>query len=292
MRKNIVFCADKNYLPFVTACIESIIKTQYNICDYVFHIISDLAEDSFFLGKLREIRNNVFVVWHHIDDDLFLDYIEIAHFTRAMYYRLLIPELLADEKSALYLDCDILVRGDISELFKVDFANTYLAAVRNPLFTRHDILGIQPNFGYFNSGVMVVNIPKWNDDRLKESILNILKDKESVITMPDQDALNIAVKGSWKSLSDTYNMQVSTLCDYESFDDNSDTFYNALTSPKIVHFSATNKQWHRSCFIKYREEYLELKNAITVNKRNIIFDFLISKCYRAYYKIYRNNPFI
>ena len=43
------------------------------------------------------------------------DYISLA-----TYYRLLIPELIPNEDRILYLDCDIIVRKSLSDLYNRD----------------------------------------------------------------------------------------------------------------------------------------------------------------------------
>ena len=76
-----------------------------------------------------------------------------------MYYRLLIPDLLGHYEKALYLDCDLLIEGDVGELWKQDVRGFLLGAVRNYLswtMTKYvtDILKLDAA-DYFNSGVLL-----------------------------------------------------------------------------------------------------------------------------------------
>lgn len=290
MSKNIFFCADGNYIKFVPSVIESIMVNSK--VDYIFNIISDVPKPKRFLCSVMEDGRGINLKWHKIGTSTFEGLKEVSHFTKAMYYRLLIPSLVKDSEVALYLDCDILVRSCISELFEIDLLDNYVAAVRNPLFERHESLKLRESDGYFNSGVLLINVRKWNSEGFKDKIIDIISNKKDVLLMPDQDALNIASNGKWLSISDTYNMQVSTLSDYDSFNDNSKEFLESLRSPKIVHFSATNKQWHHSCFLKYRKEYLKLNSSITIIKRNYVVDKIISFAFKVYYKVFRLNKYI
>jgi lipopolysaccharide biosynthesis glycosyltransferase len=64
----------------------------------------------------------------------------------ANYYRLLIPELLPSEiEKVIYLDCDIILNKDISELWNINIKN-YLGGC------------VEIGQSYFNSGVMVLNL--------------------------------------------------------------------------------------------------------------------------------------
>ncbi len=82
----------------------------------------------------------------------------LSHISVATYFRLFSTELLPELDKAIYLDCDILVRGSLKELWNMDMGGNYLAAVYHPnslsvnngAFKRLDIPISQ---GYFNAGV-------------------------------------------------------------------------------------------------------------------------------------------
>src|SRR4051794_8787438 len=53
------------------------------------------------------------------------------YFTEAMWYRLLLPELLPDVARALYLDVDTLALDDLGPLWATDLDGAYVGAVTN-----------------------------------------------------------------------------------------------------------------------------------------------------------------
>ena len=83
-------------------------------------------------------------------------------YTEAASLRLLLPELLPELDKILYLDCDIIVRQDLAQLWeKTDLADNYLAAIYEAAIEgqaeRFRALGCDPA-KYFNSGFLLMNL--------------------------------------------------------------------------------------------------------------------------------------
>ena len=122
---------------------------------------------------------------------------------RGMMYRLFIPDLLMVDK-VIYLDCDIVVNMDLSELWKMPLGNYSIGAVRDFWALEHQkgnriswrlkkawgLLDIKPE-SYFNSGVLLLNLKtirsKYN---LLVSLVQFFEEYRSCVTLPDQDFLN------------------------------------------------------------------------------------------------------
>ncbi|WP_426370149.1 glycosyltransferase family 8 protein [Pseudocolwellia sp. HL-MZ7] len=268
---HICFCADGNYILFVPSVIESILNS--NTASFVFHVISDEKRSQAFDEQLNLITSKVDVVWHQIDIKDFDGLKEISHFTKAMYYRLLIPELI-NESTVLYLDCDILVKGKLDHLFSLDLDDNYIGAVTNPFFNRYESLNLSSDVGYFNSGVMLINTQQWLDNDIKNKLIHIIKNEAHVLEMPDQDALNKVFNGKWHKLSSQFNAQFSMFFNAKKLE--TDGYYKVgINEPIIVHFSGTNKQWHYSCSLSYARDYRKLKSSKMITKRSFVIDNLI-----------------
>jgi len=51
---------------------------------------------------------------------------------RTCYYKILVPELLGSEyQRVIYLDCDVIVEADITELWNTELGNNYVLAVQD-----------------------------------------------------------------------------------------------------------------------------------------------------------------
>ncbi|MBQ8615755.1 MAG: glycosyltransferase family 8 protein, partial [Clostridia bacterium] len=82
----------------------------------------------------------------------------------------------------IYLDTDIMINGDIKELFDIDITNHELGIVRD----RYGHFFIKPN--YFNSGMLLMNMKNIRKSGLFEKCRKMCKEKK--MFMPDQSALN------------------------------------------------------------------------------------------------------
>jgi lipopolysaccharide biosynthesis glycosyltransferase len=121
--------------------------------------------------------------------DLFKNYSKYlnGYTTISVFARLLIPQLKPTLKKAIHFDCDIVVTGDLKELYDVDLGKYSIAATPEFHITPHIVRDIKLiNHKYFNAGVMLFDCTKFKSTFLGD-ILSLL-DKN--IKMADQDLLN------------------------------------------------------------------------------------------------------
>lgn len=128
-------------------------------------------------------------------------------YTEAASFRLLLPELLPEEKSIVYIDCDVIIRQDIAELYrKTELGDNYLAAVYEAPIEgqaeRIAKLGCDPA-RYFNSGFLIMNLERMRRDSLTGRLLDACK--VDWLEFPDQDALNQVCMGRVLPLSPVCN---------------------------------------------------------------------------------------
>lgn len=128
-------------------------------------------------------------------------------YTEAASLRLLLPELLPELDKILYLDCDIIVRQDLAQLWeKTDLADNYLAAIYEAAIEgqaeRFRALGCDPA-KYFNSGFLLMNLAQMREEKVSEKLLEACR--VPYLEFPDQDALNQVCQGRVLPLSPLYN---------------------------------------------------------------------------------------
>ena len=119
-----------------------------------------------------------------------------GHVTKGALFRLLLPELL-DIPRVIYLDCDIVVTLEIRQLWDIDLRGHSVAAAPDPgiptfppvIRQRIAATGVALE-GYFNSGVMILNLARIRQtgNLFQQAIRFLKKHPESVFH--DQDALN------------------------------------------------------------------------------------------------------
>lgn len=117
---------------------------------------------------------------------------------RSAWSRIFIPDLIPYANRALYVDIDILVCDDCAALFELDMQGAALGVVYESasyegceINKRLDIPVSCP--GYFNSGVLLMNLEVFRRNNLSEHIMNIAAQYSDKLVAMDQDALNAAL---------------------------------------------------------------------------------------------------
>lgn len=196
-----------------------------------------------------------------IPDSFFQDQRLIySHFSKANFYRLLIPELVMDVERMLYLDVDILVRRSLVSLYSADLKGHPVAAVSDA-YPQGDChrLDIPDHLGYFNSGVLVMDLPTWRRERIAVHAMDYLtqhnNDPERC-RYADQDGLNVVLQGRWLALSETWNFNI-----YHCSQDPQRLPDSRLAvlreGPAIIHFADHKKPWKREYALPFQKEFLQ-----------------------------------
>lgn len=203
---HVVLCADKNFLRPAGITVASLLQENSDL-NLVVHLLCDEIPDAdlhryhqLFDAKPAELRI------HRIDPDVFSELPLASGYPKAIFYRLLAPDLLACETDRiLYLDGDILCLGSIRYLAEVDLTSYVIAAVsdiKESADLRIGPLGLHSG-KYFNSGVLLINVQRWVEDRVTERVIDALA--HLPLVFPDQDALNVVNEGKVLYLDNRWN---------------------------------------------------------------------------------------
>jgi len=132
------------------------------------------------------------------------------HLTPATYYRLLLPDVLPSSlKRAIYIDCDVIVGRDVADLWALDMRGKPIAAVEDVDFRDWSKLGIDASEGYFNAGVLVLDLELIRARASFAAALAFSQEHASALTWSDQCALNKIFVGNWRRLAKHWNYQHS-----------------------------------------------------------------------------------
>jgi lipopolysaccharide biosynthesis glycosyltransferase len=161
----------------------------------------------------RRIRPETLIEWLQIDEALFKDAQVRPGKSRMQYTRIALPNLLRQPK-CLYLDCDILVFRDVSELFDLQLnQDCPFAAVPDcETVTLSDDgpavaagLGLPPDGAYFNSGVLLMDLEELRREDLLHSALDFLRTWRGQHRFHDQTAINFLFSGRIQTLASCWN---------------------------------------------------------------------------------------
>ena len=103
----------------------------------------------------------------------------------------------------IYLDADLLIRRDISEIWEQDMHGKIVLAVQDSYIQRLPALCLPPREQaelerpYFNSGVMVIDLEAWRAAGIEQGCLEAARRLRHRTRWLDQDVLNTCLAGRW-----------------------------------------------------------------------------------------------
>ncbi|MBR2753782.1 glycosyltransferase family 8 protein [Candidatus Saccharibacteria bacterium] len=235
------------YAPYAAAAIHSL--TQH--CDPKRYYKVIILHDGLNLVNRWRLRNlvtrNVALQFKKMTRSLYLKAI-VAYCTKRQkgagdffssavyYYRAFIPLMFPLYKKAVYIDSDVILRGDIGELFDIDLGDNAMAAMVDPKVTVipefrdyvDNAVGV-PHDEYVNSGVQVMNLKKMRKLKYLSTMIELIRKYDADLVAPDQDYLNVILKGQILHLEPVWNAE---------------PVKDLPKNTKLVHFNLFNKPWH------------------------------------------------
>ena len=169
MQKSIVLATDNSYLVQAETTIKSILAHNTDVCIYVFN--NDIAPEWFKLLNVKLASSNSQIINIRVDKNMFTSYKTGDTINYTTFFRYLIPDLVTSDRT-LYLDCDLLVTGDLSELFNMDMEEKPVAAVASPYAWESDPYG-------FNAGVLLIDNRMWRSNSYISQLLKLNRRKAS-----------------------------------------------------------------------------------------------------------------
>jgi lipopolysaccharide biosynthesis glycosyltransferase len=255
---HILVGSDNNYLPILGVMLESLMRTNIE-SRITVHLLLNLAEtDASLLARLEaqlSANANCSVDYVDVAGDFAANFSKGYGYVKAAYYRLLAPWLLPELDKVLYLDCDIIVNDDLRELYALELGDNLVAAARDALiigrvYTQVDnikeyltYLDIKHVNGYFNSGVLLMNLAQFRRERLADRMIGFALRHECMFV--DQDVLNSICQGRvlyfdarWNSICDGVSKPYPQFAPTETYRD----YIASVTNPGIIHYAWT-KPW-------------------------------------------------
>lgn len=220
----VILACDENYAKYMSVTIASVVAgTKEQINFYILDGgISDNNKEKLEL-QLRDTGHILKFV--QIDTELFGTFPDIAHFSINTYFRYLIPDLEIKQRKVLYLDVDMVVCGDIAEIYNQNLDNRGIGAVvyadetfKPKAYGKYKRrLNIPPEHHYFNAGLLLIDCEYWKKYDIKQKLFEKTAALKDVLEMPDQDVLNIVFNKNYKSLAAQYNLVVDLTAERHDF---------------------------------------------------------------------------
>lgn len=251
---HICFICDENYVIPTAIAIHSLKKSQSNQTHlHIYILADDISEKGNALLQSLSSENCQINV-SSIDNSAVRDLTrgEDFYVSTAALIKFRLATIFKNLEKLLYLDGDIIVQEDLSELWDYNLSDVYAGVVKNIkpynnenyqktiLKTRHK--------AYFNSGVMLLNLNRIREHSLEDKLLDYRK--HGINNNMDQDALNVVFNEEVLYLPLKYNVQNGSLCkspirevsEYYKLPINQ-TKEDIIKTAAILHLAAPWKPW-------------------------------------------------
>ena len=175
--------------------------------------------------------------------------------------------LPAEVERVLYLDSDLVVLDDLSPLYGIDLAGKILAAA--PDFPwdpdgretqRLRRIGVADPDRYVNSGVLLMDLRRWRELDCTARLLDFIDRMGRDLTFPDQDAINVVLKGEILVVGARWNLQARMYrLGRRHFPREHAVASTAGRRPAIVHYTTADKPWLPGSMASKRGQYVRFR---------------------------------
>ena len=271
-RINILCSTDDKYVPWCGIMLTSLFESNPGDHFIVFLLSSGLNEQNTKdILRLAE-RYHADIQFISIDGKL-MEGLSIRQgdtVSLATYFRLLAPDFLPQEvDKVIYLDCDIVVDGPIRPLWETDIHEYALGAVIDESFYKDELyerLQYSKEYSYVNAGVELFNIKYWREHQCVERCFDCVRKNQEILTLYDQDAINMVLHKEIKHLDPTWNFQHGFLLSWQYGyykGELKEQLDRCTYNPVIIHFDGRSKPWYKDSqhpytpyFFYYKEKSL------------------------------------
>lgn len=278
MKINIVCAGNRNFIIPMKVMLKSLaVNTRKNV--EIFVLNKEWKGDDK-IDFIETFSNNKNISIKFLDME---SYECLKHFKTTKnipiesYFRLFLPEVLPDNvEQIIYLDGDIIVEGDIEELWNIPIGEHALMAVSEMFYEAHYVssplalhtfkkLNIPEKSKYFNAGVLKINIKKWKENNIAKRIIDYLIENKDEVLWHDQDGLNAVLWNDWGELPSEWNVMTALFReeDFARIDMSKETACYIMKNPKIIHYTnSKEKPWKETCTNPLKDRYFFYANMI------------------------------
>ena len=278
----IFFASDDNYVPFLAVSIKSLLDNASKDYYYNIYILTEGISRANEERLKRYETENSEIVFVDLSSNIakIRDRLSSTlrdYYTESIFYRIFIAALYPEYSKAIYLDCDIVVLGDISEFYNINLGDNILGAITDDVIATNEDFRNYAKYGigvdytkYFNSGVLVMNLDEYRKEKIQQRFVYLLIKHNFETAAPDQDYLNVLcydkvryIDKSWDKMpvGDDYDGALN-LIHYNNF--RKPWYYDDV--PYGEYF------WEYAKKTDYYEDILKIKSEFTPEKHQAKLD--------------------
>lgn len=212
---NVLYQFNDKYAPYAGVSITSLFINNKDTDITVWILGEDISSEN--IDKLTKTAEKYGKKITFIDDDRINTLIEKMKSLNMPTYRgsyaanmrMFLSDILpGDVDRVLYLDADTIVRRDLTELYTMVLGEDAIAMVQDSLGESHKVdLGLSSSDKYYNSGVILFDMNRWNELGLTDRIVEHVTNVRAQYPSPDQDLINVVCHKYIHCIGPEYNFQ-------------------------------------------------------------------------------------
>ena len=243
-KRAVVFAGDYAYIRQIETALKSICRHNSHLKIYLLN--QDIPQEWFSQIRiyLQEMGGDL-IDCKLIGSQYKMNWSnKLPHINHMTFARYFIPDFVTEDK-VLYLDSDLIVTGDLTDLFELDLGENYLGAARSCFGA-----GVG-----FNAGVLLINNKKWKSETIRQKLIELTEKEHENVKEGDQSILNMLFKEQYSLLEDKYNFQIGF--DAGAAEKNHAFIFEIPLTPlpKILHYISPDKPWKQFSVGRLRDEW-------------------------------------
>lgn len=264
----VVFISDENFIMQTHIAMKSLIMNKNPDTEYdIFVVMAECSE-----AKKKELSvlasDQIHVNFVEASLEEFRDIKQLAHIPIACLLKFKICDFVKDYDKLIYLDGDIIVRGDLTKLYEIDLGDAYAAAVPS-------LENIHNGEKRYNAGVMLFHAKKMRENAMSQKLISYRKGLGDRGSM-DQQTFNLVMGDEMKELPCQYNcipykliggekkkypIKELNLLFHTSYENSKQMVDNAV----IIHYATGGKPWKYTYIACGQEWYAYYKASMYGN---------------------------
>jgi lipopolysaccharide biosynthesis glycosyltransferase len=283
----LVVATDNFYAILLSALLKSIEVNHKTDEEIHVYVINDGISEKNIDLITKTVDSTVFTFFWNKTADVVPQDVTFPNDSSALpvtaYLRLFAPYLIpAETKKMIYMDVDMIVLKDISSLWNIDLGDNLFAAVQDRCKTfgsswggvpNYQELGLDPDFKYFNSGLLVLDPIKWRALDVSSKVIKTVSDNIKWAYWPDQYGLNVYLVNQWLELDPRWNAFADLL--YE------DPYLVHYLNIKPIFKSYKSQPVYFDLFHSYLKQ-TPYKNFKMLSNNRLLFRKVINKISKSY----------
>ena len=290
---SIVMSASEEYLPYTAVTISSILRHGSKECHFDLIVLHQQCFSQEGINLLQQVTN----LWNNCTLRLLCvnrkmeSYYVSGHVATETYVRLLLPELLPNYDKVIYLDSDLVVLRDISELWflpvdrdimlagvaDLDVIGQYCGTEFSMRYYINHILKLSQPEKYIQAGVLCFFLNAIRAQLNSELLAWVQREVNCVISI--RMFLNAVCQKKialldcrWNVVSDCDNYRVSHIIS-QTPKALFHAYMQSRQEPWIVHYSGYHKPWEfpqedLSAYFKEEVQFAHLEPYVYKKRRN------------------------